>query len=300
MTGFIDQHRDSSGVEPICKVWRIAPATYWLQASRQADPNQRSARSRRDEHLCADIQRIWEENFRVDGADKVWRPLQREGLNVARCTVERRRRRLGLQGVRRGKSVKTTVSDHNAPCPLDRVNRQFVADRPHALWVADFTDVSTAQGFVYVAFIIDVFARSIVGWKVARSARADFVLDALEQALVARKPCGLGRLIHHRDRGAQYLSIRYTERLAEADVESSVGRVGDSDDQALAETINGLDKAEVIPRQSWKNLEALELATLTGVAWFNHRRRLEHIGYIPPVEAEAAYSRRLTASAIAA
>ena len=295
MNALIDQHRDAYGVEPICKVLRIAPSTYWLHATRRADPSQRSARSRRDEHLCGEVQRIWEENFRVYGADKVWRPWRREGLNVARCTVERLMRRLGLQGVRRGKSVKTTVSDRNAPCPLDRVNRQFVADRPNALWVADFTDVSTEQGFVYVAFIIDVFARSIVGWKVSRSARADFVLDALEQALAARKS-----LIHHSDREVQYLSIRYTERLAEADVEPSVGSVGDSYDHALAETINGMCKAEVIHRQSWKNLEAVELATLTWVDWFNHRRLLEPIGYIPPVEAEAAYYRRLTESAMAA
>lgn len=300
MNAFIDQQRDADGVEPICKVLRIAPSTDWLHATRRADPSQRSARSRRDEDLCGEIQRIWEANFRVYGADKVWRQLRREGLNVARCTVERLMRRLGLQGVRRGKSVKTTVSDRNAPCPLDRVNRQFVADRPNALWVADFTDVSTEQDFVYVAFIIDVFARSIVGWKVSRSARADFVLDALEQALAARKPFGLGSLIHHSDRGVQYLSIRYTERLAEANVEPSVGSVGDSYDNALAETINGLYKAEVIHRQSWKNLEAVELATLTWVDWFNHRRLLEPIGYMPPVEAEAAYYRRLTESAIAA
>jgi putative transposase len=300
MNALIDPHRDADGVEPIGKVLRIAPSTDWLQATRRADPRQRSARSRRDEHLCGEIQRIWEANLRVDGSDKVWRPWRREGLNVARCTVERLMRRLGLQGVRRGKSVKTTISDRNAPCPLDRVNRQFVADRPNARWVADFTDVSTEPGFVSVAFIIDVFARSIVGWKVSRSARADFVLDALEQALAARKPFGLGSLIHHRDRGVQDLSIRDTERLAEADVEPSVGRVGDSYDHALAETINGLYKAEVIHRQSWKNLEAVELATLTWVDWFNRRRLLEPIGYIPPVEAEAAYDRRLTESARAA
>jgi putative transposase len=300
MKAFIDQHRDVYGVEPICKVLPIASSTYRRHAARQADPGLRSARSRRDERLCGDIRRVFEENFRAYGADKVWRQLRREGVEVARCTVERLMRRLGLRGVRRGKSVKTTVGDRNVPCPQDRVNRKFTADRPNALWVADFTYVSTWQGFVYVAFVIDVFARYIVGWKVSRSARADFVLDALDQALHARKPFGPGSLIHHSDRGAQYLSIRYTERLVEAGVEPSVGSVGDSYDNALAETINGLYKTEVIHRQSWKNLEAVEWATLAWVDWFNHRRLLGPISYIPPAEAEAAYYRSLTGSAIAA
>jgi putative transposase len=300
MKAFIDQHRDVHGVEPICKVLPIAPSTYRLHAARQADPNRKSARARRDERLCGEIQRVFEENFRAYGADKVWQQLRREGVEVARCTVERLMRRLGLQGVRRGKSVKTTVGDRDAPCPRDRVNRQFTADRPNALWVADFTYVSTWQGFVYVAFVIDVFARYIVGWKVSRSARTDFVLDALEQALHARKPFDPGSLIHHSDRGVQYVSIRYTERLVEAGLEPSVGSVGDSYDNALAETINGLYKAEVIHRQSWKNLEAVEWATLTWVDWFNHRRLLGPIGYVPPAEAEAAYYRSLTESAIAA
>lgn len=300
MKAFIDQHRETYGVEPICKVLPIAPSTYRLHAARQAEPTRRSERAQRDERLCEEIQRVWEENFQVYGADKVWQPLRREGVAVARCTVERLMRRLGLKGARRGKPIKTTVGDRNAPCPQDRVNRQFAADRPNALWVADFTYVATGQGFVYVAFVIDVFARYIVGWKVSRSARTDFVLDALEQALYARKPFGSGSLIHHSDRGVQYVSIRYTERLAEAGIEPSVGSVGDSYDNALAETINGLYKAEVIHRQSWKTLEEVEWATLTWVDWFNHRRLLEPIGYIPPAEAEAAYYCSLAESAMAA
>lgn len=300
MKTFIDQHRDVYGVEPICKVLPIAPSTYHLHAARQADPSRSSARALRDERLCGEIRRVWEENFQVYGADKVWKQLRREGLEVARCTVERLMRRLGLKGVRRGKPVKTTVSDRNALCPQDRVNRQFTADRPNALWVADFTYVSTWQGFVYVAFVIDVFARYIVGWKVSRSARTDFVLDALEQALCARKPFGSGNLVHPSDRGVQYVSICYTERLADAGIEPSVGSVGDSYDNALAETLNGLYKAEVIHRQSWQNREAVEWATLAWVDWFNHRRLLEPIGYIPPVEAEAAYYRSVTESAMAA
>lgn len=227
------------------------------------------------------------------GVRKVWRQLRREGQAAARCTVERLMKALGLQGVIRGKPIRTTFSDKAAPCPMDRVNRQFQADRPNALWVSDFTYVSTWQGFVYVAFVIDVYARRIVGWKVSTSARTDFVLDALEQALYARRRDG--ELIHHSDRGVQYVSIRYTERLAEAGIEPSVGSVGDSYDNALAETINGLYKAEVIHRQSWKNREAVELATLTWVDWFNHRRLLEPIGNIPPAEAEANYYRQTAA-----
>jgi transposase InsO family protein len=224
---------------------------------------------------------------------KVWRQLRREGQAAARCTVERLMKAMGLHGVVRGKSIRTTFSDKAAPCPMDRVNRQFQADRPNALWVSDFTYVSTWQGFVYVAFVIDVYARRIVGWKVSTSARTDFVLDALEQALYARRRNG--ELIHHSDRGVQYVSIRYTERLAEAGIEPSVGSVGDSYDNALAETINGLYKAEVIHRQSWKSPEAVEMATLTWVDWFNHRRLLEPIGNIPPAEAEANYYRQTAA-----
>ena len=250
--------------------------------------------------MSQQIRRVWEESFQNYGARKVWIQLQREGLAVARCTVERLMRSLGLKGVRRGKTIKTTISDADAACPLDRVNRQFSAERPNALWVADFTYVKTWQGFVYVAFVIDVFARYIVGWNVSSSAQTDFVLDALEQALHARQPARDGGLIHHSDRGVQYVSIRYTERLAEAGVEASVGSVGDSYDNALAETINGLYKAERIHKQSWKNREAVELATLTWVDWFNHRRLLAPIGNIPPAEAEARYYQQLTESAKAA
>ena len=300
MKAFIDEHRAVYGVEPICKVLPIAPSTYYLHAARQTDPGRRSARSLRDERLGEQIQRVWNDNFQVYGVRKVWRQLRREGVNVARCTVERLMRLKGLQGVVRGKPIKTTVSDPATPCPLDRVHRQFQADRPNALWVSDFTYVSTGQGFVYVAFVIDVFARRIVGWKVSTSARTDFVLDALEQALYARPPVGQDSLIHHSDRGVQYVSIRYTERLAEAGIEPSVGSVGDSYDNALAETINGLYKAEVIHRQSWKNREAVELATLTWVDWFNHRRLLAPIGNIPPAEAEEVYYRQLNEFTIAA
>lgn len=230
----------------------------------------------------------------VYGADKVWKQMNREGMAVARCTVERLMRRLGLQGVRRGKVVRTTIPDGKAPCPLDRVNRQFKADRPNQLWVSDFTYVSTWQGWVYVAFVIDVFARRIVGWRVSRSMHTDFVLDALEQALYARQPERDDALIHHSDRGSQYVSIRYTERLAEAGIEPSVGSKGDSYDNALAETINGLYKAELIHRSApWKTIEAMELATLEWVSWFNDHRLMEPLGYIPPAEAEANYYRRL-------
>ena len=289
MTAFIDEHRDVFGVEPICQLLPIAPSTYYTQAARRVDPELRPNRAWRDDALCQEIRRVWDENKQVYGVRKVWKQLRREGYGTARCTVERLMRRLGLRGVIRGRTVKTTVSDKATPCPLDKVNRQFRAARPNALWVSDFTYVSTWQGFVYVAFVIDVFARRIVGWKVSSSARTDFVLDALEQALHARRPAGDEGLIHHSDRGVQYVSIRYSERLAEAGIEPSVGSVGDSYDNALAETINGLYKAEVIHRRSWRNLEAVELATLNWVDWFNHKRLLGPIGDIPPAEAEAVY-----------
>ena len=295
MWAFIDQYRETLGVEPICRVLQIAPSGYRRHAARQRDPARRSARAQRDEVLMRHIQRIWDANRQVYGVDKVWRQLQREGLAAARCTVARLMRQRGLRGVRRGQAVRTTVPNGAAPCPGDRVNRQFRAERPNQLWVADFTYVSTWQGFVYVAFIIDVFARRIVGWRVSRSMRTEFVLDALEQALYARQPQGDDALIHHSDRGSQYLSIRYSERLAEAGIEPSVGSTGDSYDNALAETLNGLYKAEVIHRCGpWKTAEAVELATLDWVAWFNHQRLLEPIGYIPPAEAEANYYRQLT------
>lgn len=301
MKTFIDEHRDVYGVEPICKALPIAPSTYYDHAARKADPGRRSQRAKTDEALAPEIERVWSDNFQVYGVRKVWRQMRRERFDVARCTVQRLMKRLGLRGVVRGKAVRTTVSDPKAPCPLDHVNRQFTADRPNALWVSDFTYVSTWQGFVYVAFVIDVFARRIVGWKASSSARTDFVLDALEQALYARRPVGPDRLVCHSDRGVQYVSIRYTERLAEAGIEPSVGSVGDSYDNALAETINGLYKAEVIHRRpSWRTREEVEWATLKWVDWFNNRRLLEPIGNIPPVEAEAAYYSQIPESAMSA
>lgn len=238
--------------------------------------------------------------MQVYGADKVWKQMNREGMAVARCTVERLMKQLGLAGVRRGKKKRTTVADDSVPCPLDRVKRQFHATRPNQLWVSDFTYVSTWQGWLYVAFVIDVFARCIVGWRVSTSMTTDFVLDALEQALYARHPDNDGTLIHHSDRGSQYVSIRYTERLSEAGIEPSVGSRGDSYDNALAETINGLYKAELIHRRGpWKSREAVELATLEWVAWFNNHRLMEYLGYIPPAEAEANYYRQLSDTAAA-
>jgi len=273
---------------------QVAPSGYRRHAASQRNPALRCLRARRDDDLMPQIQRIWQANMQVYGADKVWRQMNREGLEVARCTVERLMKRLGLAGARRGKVVRTTIADKAVPCPLDRVNRQFRADRPNQLWVSDFTYVSTWQGWLYVAFVIDVFARRIVGWRVSRSMRTDFVLDALEQALYARQPELSDALIHHSDRGSQYVSIRYTERLGEAGIEPSVGSRGDSYDNALAETINGLYKTELIHRRApWKTMEAVELATLEWVSWFNHHRLLEPIGYIPPAEAEANYYRQL-------
>jgi transposase InsO family protein len=301
MIAFIDEHRAVHGVEPICRVLPIAPSTYHAHAARRADPGKLPARARRDITLRTEIRRVYEENLRVYGVRKVWRQLLREGIAVARCTVARLMRTMGLQGVVRGKRVRTTISNAAAPCPLDRVNRQFKAPRPNALWVSDFTYVATWAGFVYVAFVIDVFARRIVGWRVSRTAHAGFVLDALEQALHERRPVRGGGLVHHSDRGVQYVSIKYTERLAKAGVEPSVGSVGDSYDNALAETINGLYKAEVIHRRGpWRGFEAVELATLEWVDWFNNRRLFEPIGNIPPAEAEAAYYAQLEVTRIAA
>jgi putative transposase len=288
MIAFIDDHRAIYGIEPICRVLPIAPSTYYRHVAERQRPDQRSSRARRDEDLSLAIQRIWAEHFQVYGVRKVWHQLKREGITVARCTVERLMRRLGLRGVIRGRVVRTTISDKAAPSPLDRVNRNFRADRPDQLWVSDFTYVSTWQGFVYVAFVIDVYARRIVGWRVSRTAHTDFVLDALEQALHDRRPARQA-LIHHSDRGSQYVSIRYTARLAEAGIEPSVGSVGDSYDNALAETINGLYKAEVIHRRSWPRMEDVELATLTWVDWYNHRRLLSSIDYRTPAQAEADY-----------
>lgn len=240
------------------------------------------------------IEQVWNTNLQVYGADKVWKQMNRENVPVARCTVERLMKRLGLRGVRRGRIVRTTIGDNKGPCPLDKVHRQFRAERPNQLWVSDFTYVSTWQGWLYVAFVVDVFARRIVGWRVSNSMTTDFVLDALEQALYARQPERDSSLVHHSDRGSQYVSIRYSERLAEAGIEPSVGSKGDSYDNALAETINGLYKAELIHRRApWKTKEAVELATLEWVSWFNHHRLLAPVGYIPPAEAEANYYRQL-------
>ena len=275
----------------------MAPSCYRRHAARQRHPQLRSQRAQRDEVLMADIQRVWHANWQVYGADKVWLQMNREGIAVARCTVERLMRAMGLQGARRGKGVRTTVPDKAAPCPLDRVNRVFKAQRPNQLWVSDFTYVSTWQGWLYVAFVIDVFARRIVGWRVSSTMQTDFVLDALEQALYERRP-DADALVHHSDRGSQDLSIRYTERLAEARIQPSVGSRGDSYDNALAESINGLYKAELIHRRRpWKTREAVELATLQWVHWFNHTRLLTPIGGIPPAEAEANYWRQLASEA---
>ena len=299
MVAFIDAHRAEYGVEPICAELPIAPSTYYAHKARQADLRRLPPRVVRDAALCTAIRRVWDENFRVYGARKVWRQLRREGVAVARCTVERLMGRLGLQGMVRGRWCRTTIPTELAERPLDRVQRQFTASRPNQLWVADLTYVATWVGFVYVAFVIDVFARRIVGWRVTRSLATELVLDALEQALHARR-AGQG-LIHHSDRGCQYLSIRYTERLAEAGIEASVGSVGDSYDNALAETLIGLYKTEVIhARGPWRPLDAVEYETLEWVDWFNNRRLLESIGHVPPAEYEQAYHRLTEAQAMAA
>lgn len=288
MVSFIDDYRGTYGVEPICAVLPIAPSTYYEQKARQADPSRLPARVKRDALLQREIRRVWDENFQVYGIRKVWRQLSREKIGAARCTVARLMRAMGLQGAVRGRKFKTTVPDEGAVRPLDLVNRTFTATRPNELWVADLTYVATWPGFVYVAFVIDVFSRMIVGWRASRSLRTDLALDALEQALWARPDTN--RLVHHSDRGSQYLSIRYTERLAEAGIEPSVGSVGDSYDNALAESVIGLYKTEVIRRRGpWRNLEAVEFATLEWVDWFNNQRLLEPIGNIPPAEYENAY-----------
>lgn len=301
MIDFIDDHRGAYGVEPICKVLPIAPSTYFDHRAKQADPARLSARARRDAALRLTINRVFKDNLKVYGARKVWLQMNREGVSVARYTVERLMRVMGLHGVIRGKAIRTTTPDKAAPCPLDHVNRQFHAPAPNRLWVSDFTYVSTWSGFVYVAFVIDAYARRIVGWRVSRTPHAIFVLDALEQALHERRPVNRGGLVHHSDRGSQYVSIKYSERLAEAGIEPSVGSVGDSYDNALAETINGLYKAEVIHRRGpWRSFEAVEFATLEWVDWFNHRRLMRPIGDIPPAEAEERYYAMLEQPAMAA
>jgi transposase InsO family protein len=301
MIAFIDDLRGTYGVESICKVLPIAPSTYFDHVAKRADPEKLSFRAKRDAVLQPEIDRVFKENFRVYGVRKVWRQLRRERFDVARCTVARLMRVMGLEGVIRGNPIRTTFSNKAAPCPLDHVNRQFHAPRPNVLWVSDFTYVSTWAGFVYVAFVIDTYARRIVGWRASRTAHTSFVLDALEQALHDRRPLHRGGLVHHSDRGSQYVSIRYSERLAEAGIEPSVGSVGDSYDNALAETINGLYKTEVIHRRGpWRSFEAVEFATLEWVDWFNHRRLLEPIGNIPPAEAEERYYATLDQPAMAA
>ena len=299
MIKFIDKNRKDYGVGPICKVIPIAPSTYYEHKAREAHPESAPLRVRRDAFLREEIQRVWDENFQVYGAKKVWRQLKRECIHVARCTVERLMRSMGLQGVVRGRKIKTTVPGGREERPLDLVKREFHADRPNQLWVADFTYVATRKGFVYVAFVIDVFARMIVGWRVLRTMCAELTLDALEQALWVRK---IGEsLIHHSDRGSQYLSIRYSERLEEMGIDPSVGSIGDSYDNALAESIIGLFKTEVIRRRGpWRSLEDVEYATLEWVDWFNNRRLLEPIGNIPPVEAESVYYNELEVSAVTA
>ena len=301
MVSFIDAHRDAHGVEPICNMLPIAPATYYDHLTRRADPARLSDRAKRDEELRPQIQRVFDANWQVYGVRKVWRQLRREGFDVARCTVARLMKAMGIQGVIRGKPQKTTIPDKKLPCPLDKVNRQFRVPAPNMLWVSDFTYVATWKGFVYVAFVIDAYARRIVGWRVSTTPHAGFVLDALEQAVHERRAVkGMG-LVHHSDRGSQYLSIKYTERLADAGIEPSVGSVGDSYDNALAETINGLFKAEVIHRRGpWRSFEAVEYATLEWVDWFNTRRLLEPIGNIPPAEAEANFYAALETDAMAA
>ena len=290
MVAFIDQYRGTYGVEPICKELPIAPSTYYRCKQLEREPERRSQRVKSDEQLIPEIQRVWQESHRNYGARKVWKQLHREAISAARCTVERLMGREGLEGVRRGKHCITTIPDDAAHKPLDLVQRQFTAQRPNQLWVADITYVATWSGFVYVAFVVDVFSRYIVGWRALKHMQTDLILDALEQALWFRgKPRGV---IHHSDRGSQYLSIRYTERLAEAGFNASVGSVGDSFDNALAETINGLYKAEVIHKDGpWKGLDDVERATLTWVDWFNNRRLLQPIGDVPPAEYEMMYDR---------
>lgn len=283
MVSFIDEHKPIHGVESICAQLPIAPSTYYERKAQQANPDRLSNRSKREAQLRPDIRRVWEENFQVYGARKVWRQMNREEIPVARCTVERLMQDLGLSGAVRGRKARTTITDDATARPADLVCREFTATGPNQLWVSDLTYVATWQGFVYVAFVIDVFSRMIVGWRASRSLRTDLALDALEQALWARPASG--GLVHHSDRGVQYLSLRYTERLAQAGIEPSVGSVGDSYDNALAESVIGLYKTEVIYRRGpWKHLEAVEFATLEWVDWFNNRRLLEPIGNVPPAE----------------
>lgn len=299
MVLFIDQHRHVNGVEPICALLPIAPSTYYEHKARQADPGCLPHRAKRDAYLRVEIRRVWDENFGVYGARKVWRQLIREGIEVARCTVERLMHAMGLTGAVRGKKFKTTTPGDEASRPADLVKRNFTASRPNELWIADLSYVSTWHGFAYVAFVIDVFARMIVGWCLSNSLKTDLPLTALEQAVFARKDTG--HLVHHSDHGSQYLSIRYTERMADAGIEPSVGSVGDAYDNAMAESVIGLYKTEVIKKRGpWKNHQAVEFATLAWVDWFNNRRLLEPIGDIPPAELEQMYYKDKEAKAMVA
>jgi transposase InsO family protein len=290
MVAFIDDHRAQYGVEPICALLPIAPSTYHRHRQQQADPTRRSARAQRDDELRVEIQRVYTEHFQVYGPRKVYRQLRREGVQVARCTVRRLMQAMGLAGAVRGRAWITTTRAAEGPRPTDLVDRNFTATRPNQLWVSDFTYVATWTGFVYAALVVDVFARRIVGWRVSASMRTDFVLDALEQAIHARTGGALAGLVHHSDRGSQYVAMRYTDRLADAGIAPSVGSRGDAFDNALAESVMALFKTEVIRRQGpWRSLEAVEFATLAWVDWFNNRRLLELIGYVPPAEFEAQY-----------
>jgi len=294
MVAFIDDYREVYGVEPICRVIPIASSTYYAHKARQRDPSLRSDRAKRDERLRKEVKRVWEENYSVYGVRKVWREMKRENSDVARCTVARLMREMGIQGVVRGKTIQTTEPGDEEERPLDLVEREFNVEAPNRLWVADLTYVSTWRGFVYVAFIIDTFARRIVGWRVLNTLRSEIALDALEQAIYERDTAESEQLIHHSDRGVQYLSIKYSERLTDEGLEPSVGSNGDSYDNALAESVIGLYKTEVIrQRGPWKGLEDVEMATLEWVWWFNHHRLLEPIGYIPPAEYEENYYRSL-------
>jgi putative transposase len=290
MVAFVDAHRETFGVEPICDMLPIAPATYYEQKARERDPSRLPARTRSDAALTPEITRVWEKTRRRYGGKKVWKELRREGRAVARCTVVRLYQALGLRGILRGRRVKTTIPDLLADRPLDLVQRNFTATRPNQLWVSDLTYVATWSGFVYVAFVTDAFSRRIVGWRATDSLRTDLALDALEQALYDRELDG--PLVHHSDRGSQYLALRYTDRLLASGIEPSVGSRGDAYDNALAETINGLYKAEVIYHLGpWKGLEDVEFATLEWVAWYNSQRLMEPLGYVPPAEFEEEFHR---------
>lgn len=290
MIAFIEDHRGEFGVEPMCRMLQIAPSSYYERRAIARDPDRASVRAKSDADLCVKINAAWEDNRKLYGARKIWHVLLRDNEEVARCTVERLMRRLDLKGVLRGKKVVTTNPDSSQQCPDDKVNRHFKADRPNQLWVSDFTYVPTWSGTVYVAFVIDVFARRIVGWRVSTSMATQFVLDALEQAIWQRKTPDNKELIHHSDRGSQYLSIKYTERLIEVGIDPSVGTVGDSYDNALAECVIGLFKTEVINQIGpWKSMREVEWETLKWLDWYNNRRLLGPIGYVPPAEAEEVF-----------